>query len=134
KPAVPRDGGVVRHVVADHPLKLRVGMVGHNALIKAVAVVIGVQLWLRCPIMLNVAACNFTAIANGWPMVPVKAFRHSEIRREIVINTELDVTRVQNPRLITCWITSNVKAHPIAGASPVRRNNTRGYLCSGCTD
>ncbi len=70
-------------------------MVGDNALIEAVAVVVGVQLRRRLSIVLNCASSDLAAVADRRPVVPVKGFAHAEIRGEVMIHPELDVASIQ---------------------------------------
>ena len=56
-------------------------------------------------------------------MVPVERFTHAEIGREVVVYSELDVTGVQQPGLVTGWITRNV----VTDSCPIRVNHQSRY-------
>ena len=112
EPAVPGNRGVVQKVGADNPVELSVGMMGGDALVKAVTVIVSVLLRFGFAVELGGAARHFAAVSNGGPVAPVKALAHSEIRRESVIQAELDGASVQKPCLVAGRISRDVKAIP----------------------
>src|SRR5215467_5520613 len=86
----------------------------NDALIKPISVVVGVQLRRRLAAVLDHASADLAAVADRGPVVPVEGFTHAEVWREVVVNTELDVTSIEDPRLVTRWITGYVIEDPYA--------------------
>ena len=114
---------MVGHVVANDPLELSMGVVGHDTLIKPVSVIVGVLLGLRLPAELRVASPDFSTVANRGPMIPVEGLADAEILGNVVVNAELNVSGVQDPSLVASWIAGNVVEYPC----PIRRSHKWCY-------
>ena len=103
---------MVQKIGPNDPVELGVGVLRGNTLVKAIAVIVGVLLWLGLPVELSDAACDFAAVSDGRPVTPVKAFAHPEFRVESVIHAELDGSSVQEPGLIARGISRHVEGVP----------------------
>ena len=130
EPAVPRDRGVDQQVVVDDPVELLVRMVRGNALEEPATVVVGVLGRLLLGIELVVAPVHALAVAHRGTAVPVEAGARLEVRREVLVDAEHDVARVELPRLVARPDAGDVVGEPCAVGSHHQRYNPRGDRAS----
>src|SRR6185369_1000444 len=101
EPPVPRNRGVIDQIVANDPVELSVRVLRGDTLVEAVSVVRVVLLRFGLPIELRSAARYFATIADRWPVAPVEALTHSEVRRKAMIHSEFNRPGVQKPGLVS---------------------------------
>ena len=85
---------MIGHVAVNNPFELRMGVVGNDALVKSISVIISVLLRRSRTVMRYGAASDFSAISNRWSVIPVESFRHPEILIEVVVHAEFQISGV----------------------------------------
>ena len=111
EPPIKSDRGVVEKIVSNDPVKLRVRVLRGNTLVKAVSVVVRILFRGSLGIRQHFrrAAPALVASPESWPMAPIKTFAHSEVRCEIVIDSELNHPSIENPGLIAGRVSGHVE-------------------------
>src|SRR5437868_5420435 len=97
-------------------------MVRGDALIEAVADVVGVLLRRYPRIVFEAAALHFAAVADGWALRPEKARGRLEFVAPLLVYAEHDGAEVADPGLVASGIAGHVKGCP----RTVRMHHQRG--------
>src|SRR5207253_6510333 len=112
EPAIPGYSRVVEQVVLDDVVELLVRVVRGDALIEAIADIVGVLLRRNPWIVFEAAALDLAAIADGGPFRPEEAGGGLELVAPLLVDAEHDRAEIADPGLIARRVARYVEGSP----------------------